>query len=228
MSLIETEITEEKKLTRTSLETKDQIIDLFHQGYNSVQIDQKLNLGKGTSNYHIGKYKKHQALGTRKPIIATKFAPSTDTDTSARKRLSDQQIETLMDGYVMGETFSIIGPKIGCHYTTAAEYIRRFKSEKKLNRMVKKACKRMGIEEPVARPRKVRKTTKAENTDQTEMNLTATNTEITQKPQSKITNQNTTLVAQTDDQAELAQLRKELEREKIKNEVLMEIAVRKN
>lgn len=57
------------KPQRITLETKDAILHWYKQGYNGVQISQKLGIPASVASYHITKYRK---LGFKRDLADTK------------------------------------------------------------------------------------------------------------------------------------------------------------
>lgn len=57
------------KPNRITLETKDAILHWYKQGYNGVQIGQKLGIPASVASYHITKYRK---LGFKRDLADTK------------------------------------------------------------------------------------------------------------------------------------------------------------
>jgi hypothetical protein len=68
------------KPNRITLETKDAILHWYKQGYNGVQIGQKLGIPASVASYHITKYRK---LGFKRDLADTKHVepkkPTTPT-----------------------------------------------------------------------------------------------------------------------------------------------------
>jgi transposase len=102
-----TDMTTEPKKNRTTLETKEKILELHRLGYNGTQIDQKLNLGQGVAMYHINKMRKR--VSTR----------------NGKEKLTEEQEQEIVRLFNKGETLKAIAKKFNVHFTTPGRVLKR-------------------------------------------------------------------------------------------------------
>lgn len=162
--------TAKKPKNRVSTETKDKILELYTQGYNGTQIDQKLGLGTNTASYHIRKMKKAktQATSFNKP----------KTNRGGRPKITPEIAAEMAEKFAKGWTRTRIAKRFKCHLTT-----------------VSYTLEKLGVTSP---------------------------------PKEVVSEVTPEVVYNTKDKVTTKVMSDELTREKIKNEILMEMLERAN
>ena len=101
-------VTAKKTKKKVDVETKDKILALWKEGFNGLEIDKKLGLGKNTASYHIRKMKNRKGGTT----TATKFIKQTGRG-GKRSPVTQEQIATVWSLHGQGYNNVQISQKVG-------------------------------------------------------------------------------------------------------------------
>jgi predicted transcriptional regulator len=98
---------------RITLEQKEQILNAFKEGFNGVQVAQKVGLPAHTVNYHILKMKRHGKVRVKSPKVHL-----------GRGKITEEDKKKILDLWATGKyNKAQIANIVGVHQTTAGRLI---------------------------------------------------------------------------------------------------------
>ena len=114
-------VTAKKTKKKVDVETKDKILALWKEGFNGIEIDKKLGLGKNTSSYHIRKMKNRKGGTT----TATKFSETKKGRGGKVTPVTQEQIASVWSLHGQGYNNTQIGKKVGLHASTVGKLLKK-------------------------------------------------------------------------------------------------------